>query len=105
MHSRRSVLASLAGCLGAGYRGGTVAFEGGFESGTEGWSIGASIGPEEPLEAFEREAGVSSEQAAAGERSLRLFTEGDHDDGAVWATHEIPVEPGRRYVARVTLQA
>ena len=110
MVTRRDYLAGVAGgltlgggCLG--YQGGTLAFEEGFEDGLGEWEVGAAIGPEVPLEEFEREAVVSTEQAAAGDRSLRLFTEGSYDDGVVWVTHAVPVEPGQAYDATVTLRA
>lgn len=111
MVSRRGYLAALgggtvalgSGCLG--FQGGTLAFENGFEDGLGDWTIDAAIGPEVPLSEFDREASVSTEQAAEGERSLRLDTEGDHDDGVLWATHEVPVDPGQAYDATVRLQA
>jgi hypothetical protein len=109
MASRRRYLGALAGglALGSGclgFQGGTVAFADGFEDGLGEWSVGAAIGPEVPLEEFEREASVSGQQAAEGEQSLRLFTEGSYDDGVLWVTHALPVEPGQAYDATVTLQ-
>lgn len=95
-----SVLAalSLAGCTGDDQE----AFAEGFENGLDGWETAAHIGPEEPLSAFEYEIGVSEEHAATGAHSLRVFTEGDHDDGTAWATRQIaaPDGPAR---ARVSL--
>jgi len=110
MPSRRGYLASIAGgiALGSGcvgFQGGSVAFENGFEDGLGDWTVDAAIGPEVPLSEFDREATVSADQAAEGERSLRLDTEGDHDDGVLWVTHEVPVEPGQAYDATVSLQA
>lgn len=110
MVSRRDYLAGVAGglALGSGclgYQGGDLVLDEGFEDGLGEWEVGAAIGPEVPLEEFEREAVVSTEQAAAGERSLRLFTEGSYDDGVVWVTHGVPVEPGQAYDATVSLQA
>jgi hypothetical protein len=47
--------------------------------------------------AFEWEVGVSGSEAAAGDRSLRVWNEGDYDDGVTWASHRIGVDPGRAY--------
>lgn len=74
----------------------------GFESGIDEWTTGAAIGPEVPLSEFDWSVDASDERAAAGERSLRVFTEGDHDDGTAWAVRPIDVEPGRAYTADVS---
>jgi hypothetical protein len=92
---------AVAGCSG-GADG--PAFEEGFEDGLGGWESGAAIGPEVELEGFEWEFGVSGTEAASGERSLRIWNEGDHDDGVTWGVHPVPVEPGRAYEATVTAQ-
>jgi hypothetical protein len=92
---------ALAGCT-FGYTGALglhESFEGAFD-----WETAAHIGPEEPLSAFEWEVAPTAERAHTGERSLRVFTEGDHDDGTAWATHPVEVEPGTRYRARVTAE-
>ena len=92
---------AVAGCSG-GADG--PAFEEGFEDGLGGWESGAAIGPEVELEDFEWEFGVSGTEAASGERSLRIWNEGDHDDGVTWGVHPVPVEPGRAYEVTVTAQ-
>jgi hypothetical protein len=92
---------AVAGCFG-GEDG--PAFEDGFEDGIGEWDEGAAIGPEVDLEAFEWELGVSDTEAATGDRSLRIWNEGDYDDGVTWAVHPIPVEPGRAYRATVSAQ-
>lgn len=96
-------LTGLAGCS-SGYRR-NAGFADGFEDGREGWEFGASIGPEQLGSEFDWAIDVSREQAASGERSLRVFTEGDHDDGTAWAAHPVDVETGNSYEATVALQA
>ncbi|WP_430504780.1 hypothetical protein [Haloparvum sp. PAK95] len=93
---------AVAGCLGGGSS--SPAYETGFESGMEGWETDAGIGPEVDLEEFEWEIGASEEQAAAGEQSLRIWNEGDYDDGTCWAVHPMPVESGQTYTATVSAQ-
>lgn len=92
-------LAALAGCA-TGYS--ESRFDGGFEDGLGNWTTGAHIGPEVPLEEFDWSIDVTDERAATGSRSLRVRNEGDYDDGTCWASHPIPVEPGRAYTASVT---
>jgi hypothetical protein len=92
-------LAGVTGCLG---RTDHTAFREGFEDGIGEWTADAAIGPEVDVEAFEWTVDVSGEQAAEGERSLRIVNEGDYDDGTTWAVHPVPVEPGRPYLATVT---
>jgi hypothetical protein len=91
---------AVGGCQ-RGYR--KAAFREGFEDGSEDWTAGAAIGPEVHIEDFEWEVGVSDEQAAAGDRSLRVWNEGDYDDGVTWALHPVAIEPGR-YRIFVTAQ-
>ena len=55
-----------------------------FEEGPGGWESGAAIGPEVELGDLEWEVGVSGTEAGSGERSLRIWNEGDHDDGVTW---------------------
>jgi hypothetical protein len=94
-------VASLAGCL-AGAGDGT--FTEGFEDGLGDWEADAAIGTEVELSEFEWELGVSGEQAASGERSLRIWNEGDYDDGVTWGVHPVSVEPGRAYRIEVSGQ-
>ncbi len=91
--------AGLAGCVG---RVREQAFYEGFEDGLGDWETGAAIGPEVDVEEFEWSVEVSGEVASEGERSLRIFNEGDYDDGTTWAVHSLAVEPGRAYVAEVS---
>lgn len=91
----------VAGCLGAPD---AAAFTEGFEAELGDWETDAAIGPEVDLSEFEWEIAVSDEEASAGDRSLRVWNEGDYDDGVSWAVHPVPVEPGRRYEATVTAQ-
>ncbi len=75
-----------------------------FEEGPGGWESGAAIGPEVELGDLEWEVGVSGTEAGSGERSLRIWNEGDHDDGVTWGVHPVPVEPGRANEITVTAQ-
>ncbi|MFC6862888.1 hypothetical protein ACFQGE_05365 [Halomicroarcula sp. GCM10025817] len=96
-----TIAATVAGCSG-GDDG--AAFEEGFEDGIGDWESGAAIGPEVELEEFEWELGVSDAEAASGSRSLRIWNEGDYDDGVTWGVHPVGVEPGQAYTASVTVQ-
>jgi hypothetical protein len=93
--------AAVAGCLG-----GTSdpAFEEGFENGLGEWESGAAIGPEVDIDEFEWEFGLSGEEAASGDRSLRIWNEGDYDDGVTWGVHPVPVESGSAYDVTVSAQ-
>ena len=92
---------SLTGCAG---RSGP-AFEESFETGLGEWRPDAAIGPEVDLDEFEWEVTVSDDQAFRGERSLRVWNEGDYDDGVTWVTHpvEIPPEGADTATARAQL--
>ncbi|WP_123623516.1 hypothetical protein [Halorubrum sp. CSM-61] len=94
-------LAGIAGCTG-GSDG--PAFEEGFEDGIGDWEFGAAIGPEVNIDEFDWEASVSEEEAASGERSLRIWNQGDYDDGVTWATHPISVDSGEAYRIEVSGQ-
>jgi len=93
--------ATIAGCMG-GSSG--PAFEEGFEDGLGDWESAAAIGPEVELSEFEWEFGVSGEEAASGDRSLRIWNEGDYDDGVTWGVHPVPIESGQAYQITVTAQ-
>jgi hypothetical protein len=92
---------AVAGCLGGPS---DPAFTEGFEDGLGDWESDAAIGPEVDIEEFEWEFGVSGTEAASGDRSLRIWNEGDYDDGVTWGVHPVPVEAGRAYDATVTAQ-
>ncbi|MFU1782107.1 hypothetical protein ACM16X_12055 [Haloarcula japonica] len=92
---------TLAGCTG-GSTG--TSFEEGFEDGLSDWESGAAIGPEVELSEFEWEFGVSDTEAASGDRSLRIWNEGDYDDGVTWGVHPISVESGQAYQVTVSAQ-
>jgi hypothetical protein len=107
--SRREALRAGA-IVGAGAVGGCLggsdepAFREGFEDGIGEWERDAAIGPEVDIEEFDWELGVSDAEAASGDRSLRIWNEGDYDDGVTWGVHPVPVEAGRAYEATVTAQ-
>lgn len=92
---------TVPGCPGGASDPG---FKEGFEDGLGDWEGGAAIGPEVDIEEFEWELGVSDTEAASGDRSLRIWNEGDHDDGVTWGVHPVPVESGRSYQVTVTAQ-
>lgn len=92
---------AVAGCLGSSDE---PAFREGFESGIGDWEAGAAVGPEVDSGEFDWELDVSDAESADGDRSLRIWNEGDHDDGVTWAVHPVSVEPGRAYRATVTAQ-
>lgn len=93
--------AIAAGCLGSSSE---PDFQEGFEAGLGDWESGAAIGPEVALDAFEWEFEVSEREAASGDRSLRIWNEGDHDDGVTWGVHPVTVDPGKGYDIQVTAQ-
>ena len=106
---RREVLRTCGGLGAVGTAGclngpSGAAFREGFESGLGDWKGGAAIGPEVDVEEFEWELGVSDAEALEGDHSLRIWNEGDHDDGVTWGVHPIPVEPGQTYQVTVTAQ-
>jgi hypothetical protein len=108
MH-RRALLRGLGtlgtvGVVGCTGRLDGPAFRESFEAGLGDWQSGAAIGPEVDLAEFEWEHDVSEAQAADGERSLRIWNEGDYDDGVTWGVHPVSVEAGRAYRATVTAQ-
>jgi hypothetical protein len=101
MHRRTLLRASagigivgLSGCAGQGARSD---FTEGFEDGLGEWERNATIGPEVDIEDFEWEVDISERQAAEGDRSVRVWNEGDYDDGVTWVSHSISIQPGQAY--------
>ena len=94
-------LAGIAGCTG---ETDGAAFKEGFEDGIGDWEFGAAIGPEVDIDEFSWEASVSEEEAASGDRSLRIWNQGDYDDGVTWATRPISIASGSSYRIEVTGQ-
>jgi hypothetical protein len=92
---------ALAGCT---FGANTPRFNDGFEDGIGQWQTDAAIGPEVEIEEFEWEIDVSDAEAASGERSLRIWNEGDYDDGTSWAVHPIQIPPNDAYQITVTAQ-
>ena len=66
------------------------------------WRTGAAIGPEVDLAEFEWEIAVDGAEASEGSQSLRIWNEGDYDDGVSWAVHPVAVTPEKRYTATVS---
>ena len=106
---RRGVLraGAAAGVIGlAGCAGGSddPAFAEGFEEDIGDWVFDAAIGPEVDVEEFDWEVSFSREEAASGAQSLRIWNQGDYDDGVTWAVHPVPIEPGSAYRIEVSGQ-
>ncbi|WP_050032445.1 hypothetical protein [Halorubrum halophilum] len=101
---RRGLLRRSAGVAGCTGGSDDPAFEEGFEEDIGDWTFGAAIGPEVDIDEFDWEASFSEEEAASGERSLRIWNQGDYDDGVTWATHPIAIESGNAYRIEVTGQ-
>ena len=109
--SRRSFLASVgtglatlvAGCTG-GEDADPIRIEEDFEDGLDGWAVRSHVGSDAGG-AFRSEVTLSDEHARSGERSLRLFTGGEHDDGTAWVVRDVAVTPDVAYDATVTVHA
>jgi hypothetical protein len=92
-----TALSGLSGCLRPPAAGGDALVSESFESDLEPWMARATIGPEVPAEEFEWRVSRSRRRARTGEWSLKVFTEGDHDDGTAWAIRPIEIgSPGAR---------
>jgi hypothetical protein len=95
-HTRRDALRTgaalalpaLAGCQSLSPVTAGTAFSEGFEEGFD-WEVDAEL-PGGDVSAFGHETERSDERAAAGDWSLRLFTEGDRD-GTAWAVRPVEV--------------
>ncbi|WP_224448162.1 hypothetical protein [Haloprofundus salilacus] len=97
----------LAGCLRAPTNGepdGPLVDEG-FESPLDGWKTRAAIGSEVSVDEFEWTVERSDERADGGDWSLRIFTEGDHDDGVAWAVRPVELDAERTETFRVSVNA
>jgi len=111
-HSRRAVLVGLAaagsggvaGCLGDTGPGEPVNVSESWESGLDEWTAHGSVGSDARGE-FDWSIDVTDERAADGSRSLRVFTEGRHDDGTAWVTRSVPVERETAYDATASVRA
>jgi hypothetical protein len=111
-HSRRAVLAGLAaagtsgvaGCLGDSGAREPISVSESWESGLGAWSTHGSVGADARGE-FDWAIDVTDERAADGSRSLRVFTEGRHDDGTAWVTRSVPVERETAYDATASVRA
>lgn len=89
----------LAGCTSAPVRTGPVELREGFEDGLGAWTTDSHVGPDAG-DAFESRVEPTNERARSGQRSLSLFTEGNHDDGTAWVVRAVDVDPDTRYRAR-----
>lgn len=56
------------------------------------------------IEEFEWEFDVSDTEAASDDRSLRIWNEGDYDDGVTWGIHPVSVKSGQAHQATGTSQ-
>ncbi|MUW14191.1 hypothetical protein GJ633_05605 [Halorubrum sp. CBA1125] len=101
---RAGVATSVAGVAGCTDPRDGPDFTEGFEDGLGEWEPSATIGPEVDIEDFAWEVDPSEAEAVEGEHSLRVWNEGDYDDGVTWASHPISIEPGRAYRIAATGQ-
>lgn len=101
---RASAAVGLAGVTGCTGQTGGPDFSEGFEQGLGAWESDAAIGSEVDIEEFEWELDVSDAEAAAGDSSLRIWNEGDYDDGVTWGVHPVSIESGQAYQIEVTGQ-
>jgi hypothetical protein len=101
---RAGAALGIGGVAGCSAPSEGVDFTEGFEDGLGDWEANATIGPEVELEEFEWEVDVTDAEAAAGDRSLRVWNEGDYDDGVTWVTHPVSIEPGNAYEIEATGQ-
>lgn len=106
---RRDVLRTGAAVGFAGFAGCTGGTDGpdftdGFEDGIGEWESDAAIGPEVDVENFQWEFDVSNAEAVEGDRSLRVWNEGDHDDGVTWGVRPVSIESGQAYQVEATGQ-
>ncbi|WP_248897350.1 hypothetical protein [Haloplanus halobius] len=108
MHRREALrtgaiagVAALAGCFSVPDDDG---FHESFEDGMGDWTPDAAIGPEVDVDEFEWTVEVDDAQAAGGERSLRIWNEGDYDDGVTWAVHPIAIDPAQANEIEVSVQ-
>lgn len=95
--------AGLAGCTGGGGPG-SVTLSEGFESGLADWEARGHVGHDAGGD-FDWAVEVTDERAAAGDRSLAVFTEGDHDDGTAWVVTAVDVDEGTAYDVRGSVKA
>lgn len=72
-------------------------FREGFEDGLGDWQPQATIGPEVDIEDFAWEVDISGAEAAEGDRSLRVWNQGNYDDGVTWASIPVSLESGQAY--------
>jgi hypothetical protein len=86
--------AGVAGCSG---RDSGPDFTESFEDGLGEWESAAAIGPEVDIEDFRWEVDISEAEASDGDRSVRVWNQGDYDDGVTWVSHPVSIEPGQAY--------
>lgn len=113
MHARAILLAALlaapalAGCAGDPGPGTTETVTEGFEDGVKAWTPGSDV-PEDPNRPGETVAWnitPSDERARGGDWSALYELDGRQDDGTIWLTRQIRVEPGQAYRANVSAWA
>jgi hypothetical protein len=91
-------VACVSGCLG-GRRPQRVSLTEGFEDGLGDWDTRGHVGPDAGG-SFDWSIEITEERAAAGQHSLAIFTEGDHDDGTAWVVRLVEVVEGTAYDVR-----
>lgn len=90
---------SVTGCLSTPTE---PQFQEGFEQGIGEWESQATIGPEVAIEEFEWDVSISTAEAKTGDHALKIWNEGDYDDGVTWVVHPIAIESETAYQARVS---
>lgn len=111
--SRRTVLTTLAaagagalaGCLGDDSDPDPVTLADDFAGGLDDWEIDAALGEDDDASDFDYDIALSDEEVYAGDQSVEIYTEGDHDDGTAWIVQPVDVEAGHRYHAEASVMA
>ena len=74
---------------------GSLPFQEGFEGGLGGWQKGSDVpeDPDRPGEPIAWDIEISPDEAAEGGSSARFTIDGKQDDGTIWLTRPLAVEP------------
>lgn len=94
---RTGAVVGTLGVAGCSRGGDEPTLSEGFEDGPDDWEASAAIGPEVDLSEFEWSVDATSEELFAGEQSLRVWNQGDSDDGVTWVSRRLEVESGQSY--------
>jgi hypothetical protein len=77
-----------------------------FEVGLSNWEIGAEVpeDPNNPGHSVDWTIERSLNRSASGTYSVRLAIDGTQDDGAIWISHKLSLEPESQKTVNVTFQ-